>query len=351
MATRRHAWRTRRAGSLRRLRCVEEPLPPPGPGEARLRVEAVGVNFADIFACLGLYSATPDGSFVPGLECAGVIEALGPGGERQRWRVGDRVVALTRFGAYATALNAGLDFLLPVPQGWTPAQAAAYPVQALTAWYGLVELGAIGPGDTVLVHSAAGGVGLRALELVAALGARPVAIVGAEHKRRFLLRERTLATEAVVLRGGRRFGERLDLALEALGADGFDCVLDAVLGSGFRPCFERLRPAGRYVLFGAADFMSRGARPNLPRLGWHWLRRPRLDPLAMIAANRSLMAFNLIWLWDEVDRLADAWPAVRRLIAGPPAPVLSLPFSDAPEALSRLQRGETIGKLVLVTGQ
>ncbi len=351
MATRRHAWRTRRAGSLRRLRCVEEPLPPPGPGEARLRVEAVGVNFADIFACLGLYSATPDGSFVPGLECAGVIEALGPGGERQRWRVGDRVIALTRFGAYATALNAGLDFLLPVPQGWTPAQAAAYPVQALTAWYGLVELGAIGPGDTVLVHSAAGGVGLRALELVAALGARPVAIVGAEHKRRFLLRERTLATEAVVLRGGRRFGERLDLALEALGADGFDCVLDAVLGSGFRPCFERLRPAGRYVLFGAADFMSRGARPNLPRLGWHWLRRPRLDPLAMIAANRSLMAFNLIWLWDEVDRLADAWPAVRRLIAGPPAPVLSLPFSDAPEALSRLQRGETIGKLVLVTGQ
>ena len=351
MSVLRHAWRTRRAGSLRRLQCVEEPLPPPGPGEARLRVEAVGVNFADIFACLGLYSATPDGSFVPGLECAGVIEALGPGGERQRWRAGDRVIALTRFGAYATALNAGLDFLLPVPEGWSPAQAAAYPVQALTAWYGLVELGAIGPGDTVLVHSAAGGVGLRALELVAARGARPVAIVGSEQKRRYLLSEHGLPAETVVLRGGRRLGQRLDLALEALGADGFDCVLDAVLGPGFRRCFERLRPAGRYVLFGAADFMSRGARPNLPRLAWHWLRRPRLDPLAMIPVNRSLMAFNLIWLWDEVDRLADAWPAVRRLIAGPPAPVLSLPFSDAPEALSRLQHGETIGKLVLVTGR
>ncbi|HSQ70762.1 MAG TPA: zinc-binding dehydrogenase [Steroidobacteraceae bacterium] len=347
----RHAWRTSRAGSLRRLRCVEEPVAPPGPGEARLRIEAVGVNFADIFACLGLYSATPDGSFVPGLECTGVIEALGAGSEGQRWRVGDRVIALTRFGAYATALNADLDFLLPVPEGWTLPQAAAYPVQALTAWYGLVELGAIGPGDAVLVHSAAGGVGLRALELVAALGARPVAIVGSEHKRRFLLSERGFAAETVVLRGGRRFGERLDLALAALGADGFDCVFDAVLGSAFRPGLERLGPAGRYVLYGAADFMSRGARPNLPRLAWHWLRRPRLDPLAMIPANLSLMAFNLIWLWDEVDRLAAAWPAVRRLIPGPPAPVLPLPFSDAPEALRRMQRGDTIGKLVLTTGQ
>jgi alcohol dehydrogenase len=351
MTSLRHAWRTSRAGSLRRLQRVEEQLPPPGPGEARLRVEAIGVNFADIFACLGLYSATPEGSFVPGLECAGVIEALGPDNAAQHWRVGDRVIALTRFGAYATALNARLDHLLAVPEGWTTLQAAAYPVQALTAWYGLVELGAVSAGDTVLVQSAAGGVGLRALELVAALGARPVAVVGSEHKRRFLSQERGLNAEAIVRRDGGGFGRRLDRALQSVGADGFDCVLDAVLGPGFRPCFERLKPEGRYLLYGAADFMSRGARPAYARLGWRWLRRPRLDPLAMISMNRSLMAFNLIWLWEQADRLPGALHSMAPIFRRPPDPLLALPFSAAADALRLMQRGDTIGKLVLDTAR
>lgn len=351
MTSLRHAWRTGRAGSLRRLQRVEEPIAPPGPGEARLRVEAIGVNFADIFACLGLYSATPEGSFVPGLECAGVIEALGPGSAGQRWRAGDRVIALTRFGAYATALNASLDHLLAVPEGWTTLQAAAHPVQALTAWYGLVELGAVSAGDTVLVQSAAGGVGLRALELTAALAARPVAVVGSEHKRRFLSLERGLDAAAIVLRDGRGFGGRLDRALQSAGSDGFDCVLDAVLGPGFRPCFERLRPEGRYVLYGAADFMSRGARPAYARLGWRWLRRPRLDPLAMISTNRSLMAFNLIWLWEQADRLPGVLRAMEPFFRRPPDPLLALPFSAAADALRLMQRGDTIGKLVLDTAR
>lgn len=352
MTRARHAWRISRAGSLRRLRYVEEPIPPPGPGEARLRVDAIGVNFADIFACLGLYSATPGGSFVPGLECAGVIEGFGPGGAAERsWRVGDRVIALTRFGAYATALNASLDHLLAVPEGWTTQQAAAYPVQALTAWYGLVQLGAVSAGDTVLIQSAAGGVGLRALELIAALGARPVAVVGTEQKRRFLALERGLAAESVVLRGGRGFGERLDRALESVGSDGFDCVLDAVLGPGFQPGFERLRPEGRYVLYGAADFMSRGARPAYARLGWRWLRRPGLDPLAMISMNRSLMAFNLIWLWEQADRLPGALRAMEPLFRRPSDPLLALPFSAAADALRLLQQGDTVGKLVLDTAR
>lgn len=144
------------AGSLARLRLREQPLAPPGAGEARVRVEAVGLNFADIFACQDLYSATPAGAFVPGLECAGVIEAIGGDADRMPvLRVGDRVIALTRFGAYATALNVGLRYLRPVPTGWTSEQAAAWAVQGLTAWYGLVQLGAVSRGATVLVQSAA----------------------------------------------------------------------------------------------------------------------------------------------------------------------------------------------------
>ncbi|MFO0512035.1 MAG: alcohol dehydrogenase catalytic domain-containing protein [Gammaproteobacteria bacterium] len=135
----RRAWRIPRAGSLARLALVEEPLPPPAAGEVQVDVAAVGVNFADIFACQGLYSATPSGSFVPGLEAAGTVRAVGAGVTTHR--SGDRVIVLTRFGGYASRLNIGAEYLWPLPAGWSFEDGAAYPVQALTAWYGLVELG------------------------------------------------------------------------------------------------------------------------------------------------------------------------------------------------------------------
>jgi synaptic vesicle membrane protein VAT-1 len=118
MTRQRTVWRLPRAGSLDRLERRDEALPDPAPGEARVRVEAIGLNFADLFAAQGLYSATPRGPFVPGLECAGVVEALGRGtAARGRLAVGDRVIALTRFGAYATALNVGVTYLRPAPAG------------------------------------------------------------------------------------------------------------------------------------------------------------------------------------------------------------------------------------------
>jgi alcohol dehydrogenase len=332
------------------LRLEEETLAPPGPGEARIRVEAIGLNFADLFACQGLYSATPSGSFVPGLECAGVIESIGerdtalPPSDLQP---GDQVIALTRFGAYATALNVGTRYLRRIPAGWTMAQAAAWSVQGLTAWYGLVELGAVERGDVVLVQSAAGGVGLLALDILDALGARPIAVVGQPEKAEFLASQRGIAPASIVVRSPKAFGAQIDAATAALGADGLDCVLDAVLGPTFRPAFDRLRPEGRYVLYGAADFMSHASRPNYLALGWRYLRRPRLDPLAMISTNRSLMAFNLIWLWERADHLPEGYAALERLLPRPPYVGARFPFERALEAMRLLQHGTTIGKVVL----
>ena len=347
MPTLRTVWRLPRAGSLARLQRQDETLPDPGPGEARVRVEAIGLNFADLFACQGLYSATPEGSFVPGLECAGIVEATGPGTAATSLEVGQRVIAVTRFGAYATAINVGTAYLRQAPAGWTAAHAAAWPVQGLTAWYGLVVLGDVQADSVVLVQSAAGGVGLMALEILSSLGARPIAVVGRDAKRRFLVEQRGLPAESVILREPGRFGLRLDRALAALGAPGLDCVLDAVMGPTFRPAFDRLAPEGRYVLFGAAGFMSRGARPNYLKLAIDYLRRPRLDPLAMISANQGLLAFNLIWLWERAERLPAAWAALERLAPRPPHVGAALPFDRAPEALRLLQGGGTIGKVVL----
>lgn len=280
--TARSLWRIPSAGSLGRLAKHTEALPPPGAGEARVRVEAIGLNFADIFACLRLYSATPRGAFVPGLECAGVVEAVGPPRENEDAEgiavaPGDPVMVLTRFGGYATALNVDRRYLIPLPERWTSAEGAAYPVQALTAWYGLMHLGALAPGQVALVHSAAGGVGLHALAMARATGATAIGTVGRPDKIS-LLETRGLEPKQVLVREARAFGEQLDAALAAVGATGFDVILDAIAGPFFLPALARLAPEGRHVLYGAADFMPKGARPDWLRLAWQYLRRPGSTP-------------------------------------------------------------------------
>ena len=348
----RDVWRIDRAGSLDRLRRTREQLPPLSPGEARVRVEAVGLNFADIFACLGLYSATPKGSFVPGLEFAGVVEDAAPARERRANPLvsvepGERVFGVTRFGAYATAVNADGALLARVPGGWSSAQAAAFPVNGLTAWYGLVEQARVTRDELVLVHSAAGGVGLFALAILRSIGARVVATVGREEKRQFLVEQRGVAPACVIVRDRRRFGDQLDRALAAQKATGFDVVFDAVAGPFLEPAFRRLRPRGRLVVYGAADFMPRGRRPLDPRLIVRYVRRPRFDPLSLMTQNRSVIGFNLIWLWDNVDRLPAAYAVLQSLCPDPPLVGRRFTFDDAPKAMRFLQRGESLGKVIL----
>lgn len=349
--TQRDVWRIDRAGSLNRLTRRTEDIAAPAAGEARIAVKAIGLNFADIFACLGLYSATPKGSFIPGLEFAGVVESVGPPApgavEPTTLQPGDAVVGLTRFGGYATAITVPLPFLRPIRPGWDFAQAAALPAQALTAWYGLVKLGALERGEVVLVQSAAGGVGLNALAILAAMGARVIATVGSESKRQWLMEHRGLTRDQISVRDRATFAADLDRALIAASARGFDLVFDAVAGPFFRPAYDRLRPEGRLVVYGAADFMSQGARVNYVSLALRYLRRPRIDPLQMVSDNRSVMGFNLIWLWDRVEKLVEGFEALDTLITEPPLVSRRVAFADAPAAMRHLQSGESIGKVVL----
>jgi alcohol dehydrogenase len=348
----RDVWRIDRAGSLDRLSRRTEDLPDPKPGEARVAVHAVGLNFADLAACLGLYSATPKGSFIPGLEFAGVIESLGPaapdGSSQRAFHPGDRVAGVTRFGGYATALTVGCDYLWPIRDGWSFPEAAAFPVQGLTAWYGLISKGAVRRGDVVLVQSAAGGVGLLALSLLSAVGARAIAVVGNDSKKQWLIEHRRLTPDQIVVRDRRGFGRDLDRALAAIGADGFDLVFDAVIGPFFKPAYDRLRPEGRMVVYGAADLMPSGARVDYLRLAGRYLRRPRVDPLQLISENRSVIGFNLIWLWDRVAQLAAGREALDRLITAPPFVGRTFGFAEAPAAMRYLQSGRSLGKVVLI---
>jgi alcohol dehydrogenase len=263
------------------------------------------------------------------------------------WRPGDRVIALTRFGGYATAINVDARYLRALPDGWSFAEGAAFPVQALTAWYALHTLARVQPSDVVLVHSGAGGVGLNALALIDACSARAVATVGSESKRGLLSSRAGLAAEQIIVRDRRHFAAQLDDALGAVGAPGLDIVLDGIAGPYFMPAFKRLQPEGRMVIFGASDMMPAGRRTSRLRLLPRYLRRPRIDPIRMMSSNRSVMAFNLIWLWDRVDRLVGLYEPMAAVLRTPPLVGRTFPFGEAPAALRWMKTGDSVGKIVL----
>lgn len=338
-------WKIKRAGSLERLKLVEDVLPPPGRGQVRICVRAVGLNFADIFACLGLYSATPAGVFVPGLEFAGTVEEMGF--DATPFRTGEAVMGVVRFGGYATRLNADVRHLWALPHDWTYTHGAAFITQALTAWYALVELANARSGQVVLLHSAAGGVGLQALAMMRKLGVYAVATVGNPEKARFLKEHAGLAEERIIVRDPKRYPRQLDAALEKANADGFDAILDSIAGEFFRPGYRRLRQGGRLILYGAASMMPPGRSPNYLRLIWQYLRRPRLDPLQMISENKSIMGFNLIWLWERTEMFHRMMEQILELGLSPPHVGARFPFERAPAALRLLQSGSSIGKIVL----
>ena len=373
MTDTRDVWRITRSGSLDWLRLEREPLARPSPGQVRVGVRAVGLNLADVFACLGMYSAAPAAPFVPGLEVAGVVEAVpeapaapgspGGGGDAigggdntatrtsaarvPNLRVGERVIALTRFGGYATALNADAHYVRRLPDRWSFAEGAAFPVQAITAWYALHGLARIQPGESALVHSGAGGVGLNALALLRQAGCPVITTVGSEAKRAFLVAHAHLTPEQVIVRSRRRFGGQLDAALHTLGLGGFDVVLDAIAGPYFLPAYKRLRAEGRIVIFGASDMMPGGRRASRLRLLPRYLRRPRLDPMRMISSNRSVAGFNLIYLWDRLDRLAALYDQVAAALPDPPLVGRTYPFAEAMAALRWMKSGDSVGKVVL----
>ena len=371
----RRAW-VLKAGSVRSMRLKEKcQLPRPGFGEVLVQVKAIGLNFADVFSVLGLYSATPSGEFTPGLKFSGVVGAIGtdPGLEtsvefasveaRRRaekvagnFRVGDRVSGVMRFGAYSTEVLAPAHQLRKIPAEWTFEQGAAFNVQALTSYYGLKALGDVKPGQTVLVHSAAGGCGLLALGILKAIGAKAVGTVGTKTKVDVILNRFPdyIKREQIIVRDRKRFPAQLRESLDFLESEGFDVVLDAVGGDFFRPGFDSLSPGGRHIIYGAADLTPQADRvwsifnPLVGlRLAYKYLTRPKVDPLQLPADNKSVMGFSLIWMFSHVNVLLDLLEALYAMDLDPPLVGQVFDFEDAPKAIRLFQSGVTTGKVVL----
>jgi NADPH:quinone reductase-like Zn-dependent oxidoreductase len=328
-----------KSGNLKAMQRVNFTLPAPAPGEVSIALKTIGLNFADVFAIWGLYSATPKGVFTPGLEYAGIVSAVGAGVENVQ--VGDAVMGVTRFGAYTTHLNIDHRYVVPLPPGWTMEQGAAFLVQVLTAYYGLMELGNLKNGSTVLIHSAAGGVGLLANRIAKRFGAYTIGTVGSPAKIDFLKKE---GYDKVIVRS-KNFDKDLKAAL---GERALHVIMECIGGRILQQGFEQLAPQGRLVIYGSARYAAPGDRPNYLKVLYQHFTRPKFDPQEMIHTNKAILGFNLIWLYEQVEIMHDIISKVKALELPPPYVGHRFTFEELPEAIRLFQKGETVGKVVVV---
>jgi NADPH:quinone reductase-like Zn-dependent oxidoreductase len=334
-----------RAGGYDRLEIVEAPDPVPARGQVVVRNAAVGVNYADCIVRMGLYeSATKyvGWPITPGFEFAGTVVARGPDVQIE---LGQRVLGVTRFGGYASHVCVPEHQVFALPTGWTELAGAGFPTVFLTAWYAICELVHLRRGMRVLVHAAAGGVGGALVQIARNAGCEVFGVVGASHKVDAVT---SLGATAVIDKS------RVDLwaAAERLAPDGFHVVCEANGPETLRDSYEHLAPTGRLVVYGFASMMSRGRdRPSWLRLARTYLKTPRFHPLRMTNENRGVLAFNLSYLFERADLLAEA---MRELLGWVrdgsirPLAVTPFPFDRVRDAHAALESGQTVGKLVLV---
>jgi NADPH:quinone reductase-like Zn-dependent oxidoreductase len=318
-----------RPGAYEVLQVQERPAPAAGPGRLRIAVAAAGVNFADVMARLGLYPDAPPTPCVLGYEVAGTVAEVGEG--VTGIAVGDRVVAGTRFGGYAEEVVVAAGDVVALPGALSFAEGAAIPVNYATAWAALLGYGSLRPGERVLIHAAAGGVGIAATQLAKAAGAEVWGTASpAKHQaiRGFGVDHPLDYTR----RGWHRGLPKLDLVLDALG------------GTSFGRSYGLLRPGGRLVAFGASSLV-RGEKRDLLRAAPHALRMVRgFDLIRQMSASKTVVGLNVLTLWDDRGTL-EPWigPLAGALADGVVAPVVhaAVPFADAPEAHRAAQRGQS----------
>ena len=310
--------------------------PPPGPGQLRVAVRAAGVNFSDHLARVGLYPDAPKLPAVVGYEVAGIVEAVGDGVDPSR--IGERVLAGTRFGGYAEIVNVAASDSVVLPEALSFEQGAAVPVNYATAWAALHGYGSLRAGERVLVHAAAGGVGIAAIQFAKAAGAEVhgTASPGKHQK---------LAELGV----DRAIDYRRDGWWK--GLEPYDMVLDALGGTSLRRSYALLRPGGRLVGYGVSA-MQQGEKRSLRRAAPQALSMMRgFSLLTQLQDSKAVIGLNMLRLWDDRGTL-EPWisPLTAALHDGTVSPVVhaAVPFAEAPEAHRILAARENIGKVVLV---
>jgi NADPH2:quinone reductase len=305
-------------------------VPAVGRGEVRIRVMAAGVNRPDILQRLGKYPPPPGASDLPGLEVAGIVDAVGPPGDKpSRWVTGDQVMALVSGGGYAEFVAVPSEQCLPRPAGLSMVEAAAMPETFFTVWSNLVDRGRLTSGEFLLVHGGSGGIGTAAIQVGLARGARVVVTAGSAAK--CAACERLGAELAINYRAD----DFVSVARTHSGGHGMDVILDMVGGDYLPRNIDALAIDGRLVQIA----VLRGAKAELDLAA---VMRRRITVTGSTLRPRSIAEKGAIARALE----AQFWPLIAN---GTVRPVIhaTFPLEQAADAHRMLEQGDHIGKVVL----
>jgi len=336
-----------RPGGRRQLKIVSSAEPAPRNEEVLVEVSAAGVNFADVFVRRGLYKSGKEfvgWPITPGFEFAGTVAGCGP--RASGFAIGAPVFGITRFGAYASHLCVPQHQVFPIPADsrLTADQWAAFPTVFLTAYHGLFQNIVLRPEMTILVHSAAGGVGGALVQLGKIAGCRIIGVVGSTHKTAVA---EQAGADIVIDKSRRDLWSRV----RAVCPRGCDVIFDANGPATLKQSYQHLAPCGKLVVYGFHTLLSK--REGLfkwTKLFWQFFRLPRWNPLHMTSANKSIIAFNLSYLFHRSDLLQEAMQDLLSWVeAGKihPPPLQVFAFENVAAAHAALESGNTVGKLVL----
>ena len=304
-------------GGLDQLELVELPDPQPQPGQVRIRVEASGLNYADVMQREGLYPGGPKPPFIPGLEAAGVVE------EGDSLPAGIRVMAMAGIGCHAERVCVSAAACIPFSDSMSFVEAAAFPVQYLTAYHALTTFGRATAGESVLIHAAAGGVGTAAVQIAKLLGLHVIATASSEEKRK-----RVLDLGADQAFDYDEFDQKL------AGKNAPVLILEAVGGDVFRRSLAILPSLGRLVVFGAA---SKDVQP--------------VDTLKLLFRSHSVIGLHLNAIFERPHLLQESLKQLLGWIEQGKLKMQvghTLPLAQIREAHELISSRQSYGKIVLV---
>lgn len=335
-----------RHGGPEVLEVQERPDPPVGAGEVRIAVRATGINFADLLARSGMYPDAPSTPCVVGYEVAGEVETVGEGVSSVS--VGDRVLAGSRFGGHAELVTVREADLLPLPERLSFEQGAAIPVNYATAYAGLSIMGGMRSGDRVLIHAAAGGVGIAASQMARNAGAEVFGTASPQKHDAI----RSHGVDHPIDYVNQDFEE---VVRDLTAGEGVDIAFDAIGPSSFRKDYRLLRPGGRLICFGLSEVQT-GEGRNVGGLlkglaSMATATMPWWKSLAIMNENKGVFGLNMLKWWDtEGDIQRAVKPLEAELEAGRLEPVVAeaFPFERAADAHRFIHERRNVGKVVLV---
>lgn len=311
-------------------------------GEVLVRVKACGLNFADLLARQGLYDRLPSPPVTPGMECSGVVEAVGE--EVTETKVGDKVLVLNRCGLWQEVVAVPASHTFPIPDGMTFEEAAALPVNYVTAYMMLFDFGNLRPNQSILIHAAAGGVGIAATQLCQTV--KDVTVFGTASASK----HETISQGGVTHPIDYRTKDYVE-EVRKISPKGLDIVLDPLGGSDTHKAYNLLKPMGKLITYGAANMLA-GQKKNLLAVAKNWYHQFSIHTLSLIQGNKSVCGFHLGYLDGETELISQAMSAILDLYRqGKIKPRIDSTWhlEQVGDAMRKMQERNNIGKIILIT--